>query len=486
MTTNIKYRARFCPSPSGSIHLGNAKTAIFNYLFAQRYNADLLFRIEDTDQARTVAGAADRILDELKWLGISFTMGYGTNNKPAGEYSQSGRLKSYQELAFSLLEKGLAYKCYCSEDELEFLRKEAFERNPKAPFKYPGTCRSIKQDLNKEFIIRFKAPTEGCIEFEDIAFGKRIIPNKENYDFVILRKDGSPLYNWAVVVDDGITDQITHVIRGSDHIKNMPQQLLLLEALGLPKPVYCHLPMLLNNQGAKLSKRDGSVSVSEFRALGYAPSAIVNYLIRVGWGYKNQEIFSMSELIEKFSLDAVGKNDAKFDPKKFEAINHAHLKNPELVSNDQYVKSLVPFLSSKGMKEIPHNSIIDALPMIRPRAKTLAEAADMLEPFLTDRLQLSITKDAIPSNLQPHINSLFEAFVETPETSWKENHLRTTIQKWLDTHQLLLKDVGAFLRLSLLGRSHSPELFQVMQFLGRDRSLRRLEKSVSEFKQLDN
>ena len=329
MTTG-KMRVRFCPSPSGTLHLGNAKTALFNFLFAQKAGGDLLFRIEDTDQTRVVKDGAEKILADMVWLGLIPNMGFGTNNKPAGTYTQMERLETYQKIAHQLVEQGLAYRCYCTQEELDKKREEAIAANPKAPFKYPGTCRNIKEVLDKPFVIRFKAPTEGYTEFTDIAFGKRSVPNKENYDFVLMRANGIPLYNFAVVVDDGITDGITHIIRGSDHIKNTPTQVLLYQALGLQVPTLCSLPMLLNKDGQKLSKRDGSVSVAEFREAGYSPDAVLNYLVKFGWGHGNQELFSLSEMIDKFNLEDCNCRDGKFDPVKFASINTAHLKSETL------------------------------------------------------------------------------------------------------------------------------------------------------------
>lgn len=474
-----KLRVRCAPSPSGTLHIGNAKTFLFNYLFAKKYNADFVLRIEDTDTARAVEGGAERIFDDLKWLGLTPTMGWGTDNRPAGAYTQMERLPIYKQYAEELINKGLAYRCYCTQEELDKARASA---DPKHPFKYPGTCRNIKENFNKPFVIRFKAPTDGVIEFDDVAFGKRIIPNKENYDFVILRHNGVPLFNFANCIDDMIIDDITHVIRGSDHIKNTPQQIMICEALNLPRPVYCHLPMLLNSTGAKLSKRDGSVSVAEFRDMGFTPSSILNYLVRFGWSHKDQEIFSLDQLIDLFRLEDCGKHDGKFDMKKFSSIQYEHLKNKELVSDNEYISRLIPILQRKNIdkKLITPDRIKNALSLIRPRAHNLIEAANEIIPFISDEVNVDFSEITpnTSSLIKNKIDKLLTDLQQTKE--WNEETVRQLTKEWLVKSALSLKEVGGFFRLSLTGRPHSPELFQVMATLGKDQSIKRLQTGLSQ------
>lgn len=472
-----KFNVRIAPSPSGTLHLGNAKTALFNYLFSKKYDANFILRIEDTDQSRVVPNGAENILADLAWLGIAPNVGFGTDNKPAGAYTQMERLPIYQKFAHQLVEQGLAYKCYCTQEELDKKRDEALAKDPKQPFKYPGTCRNIKQNLDKPYVIRFKAPTDGFTEFEDITFGKRAVPNKENYDFVILRQNGIPLYNFAVVIDDGITDNITHVIRGSDHLKNMPQQILLFRALGLKLPVFCHLPMLLNKDGQKLSKRDGSVSVADYRSKGYSPTAILNYLVKFGWGYGNQELFSLSDMVEKFTLEACNCRDGKFDPVKFASIDYSHLKSEDLTPSDIYIKHLLSVLDKRGIKTTT-GQLAPFVPVVRSRAKTFEEAADLLEPMLATEINPS--KDLLQKTFNDKtgeylsgINNLLSAVDD-----WSEASLRTKMQAWLAEQNLLLKDIGGILRVALLGTPNSPELFSVMQAMGKEKSLHRLNKTI--------
>lgn len=476
------FNVRIAPSPSGTLHLGNAKTALFNYLFARKYNASFILRIEDTDQARVVKNGAENILADLSWLGIAPNTGFGTDNKPAASYTQMERLATYQKIAHQLVEQGLAYKCYCSQEELDKKREEAIAKDPKQPFKYPGTCRSISKDLDKPYVIRFKAPTDGFIEFKDIAFGKRVIPNKENYDFVLLRQNSIPLYNFAVVCDDGITDNITHIIRGSDHLKNMPQQIMLYRALNLKLPVFCHLPMLLNKDGAKLSKRDGSVSVADYRSQGYSPQAVLNYLVKFGWGYGNQELFSLDELVDKFTLEACHCRDGKFDPIKFATINYSHLKSETLTPTNTYAKYLSPIFNSKSI-DIEREQLEPYVQVVRGRAKTFVEASEMLEPIISNEIKApeDLVKQTFNETNIIHLQHLNEVLRQVAD--WNENSIRSNVQDWLNKNTLSLKDVGGALRVALLGKTNSPELFQVMNALGRNKSMHRINAALNQAKQ---
>lgn len=481
-----KFRVRCAPSPSGTLHIGNAKTFLFNWLFSKKYNADFVLRIEDTDTARVVEQGAEKILAELNWLGLTPTMGWGTDNRPAGAYTQMERLPIYRKYAERLLEQGTAYRCYCTDEELDKARKDAMEKNPKHPFKYPGTCRDIKEKLDKPFVIRFRAPTDGHTEFSDIAFGNRSIPNKENYDFVLLRHNGIPLFNFANCIDDLVIDHITHVIRGSDHLKNTPQQVMIADALGLQRPIYCHLPMLLNTVGGKLSKRDGSVSVAEFREMGFTPHAILNYLVRFGWSHKDQEIFSLDQMVELFAIEDCGKNDGKFDIKKFTSVQYEHLKDPKLTSDDEYVAHLTPFITKKDTTPFPEETLRTALPLVRARAHTLVEAAEEILPFLSEEVKTDLPenfKQNVPTLIQEKVSMLLSELKEN--ASWDENSLRQLTKDWLTKHKLSLKELGGFMRISLTGRAHSPELFQVMAALGRARSLKRLQIGVDHLRALD-
>lgn len=474
-------RVRCAPSPTGTLHLGNCKTFIFNYLFAKKYDADFLLRIEDTDKSREIENGAENILKDLKWLGLMPNMGYGSDSKPAGVYKQTERLHIYQEYANKLLKEGKAYKCYCSQVELDKKREEALAKDPKNPFKYPGTCLYLKGDLDKDYIIRLKTPKEGFTEVEDITFGKRNIPNKENYDFAIMRSNGIPLFGFANVIDDGIIDEVTNVIRGADHYVNMVQHLLIYKALDLKPPVFTHLPILRNKNNGKLSKRDGSVSVAEFREQGYSPNAIINYLVKFGWSHKDQELFTVEDLIEKFALEDCHNKDGKFDTTKFAVINYEHLKSTSLTPDIQYSSLLKPFIDRKNIGEFTEEQLIPFVQVVRSRAKTFVEAATMIEPMLKETVEAEaelIQKTFTQQNAE-YLRSLNNDVLSSIE-SWNEDSLRFSVQGWLKNRQLSLKDVGSVLRVSLLGTNNSPELFQVLSVMGKEKSTSRINKCLAQ------
>jgi glutamyl-tRNA synthetase len=469
-------RTRLCPSPSGhSIHLGNLKTGIFNYVFAMQNGGDFLYKLDDTDQKRFIEGADKNILTDLKWAGIVPNEGHLIGGK-YGPYKQSERQHIYKKYVDFLLDKGYAYKCYCTEEELNAKREDFLAKNPKNPFKYPGTCR-VSKDLDKPYVIRFKAPTDGAIEFNDIVFGKKLFPNKENFDFVIARSEGGYLYNFCCVIDD-IEMQITHIIRGSDHIKNYSQQHLLYEAFGATIPKMAHLSMMMNEQNQKLSKRDAAVLVSDYRdRLGYPPSAVVNFLIRFGWAHGDQEILSMQDIIEHFKLENCGKNDGKFNPKKFASIVFSHLKDKTLISDEEYARLLLPFMITRGIENITADQLVGLIPLVRTRSKTLVEAANELEPIYKDTIpDKDVATKILTNDAKGRLNDLC-LFLKTVET-WSEDNLRTKTQEWLTSCNSNIKDIGQPARVSIYGRTNSPDLFQVMSVLGKDTTLNRISRAI--------
>src|SRR5258708_7997938 len=318
MTKEIRVRSG--ASKSGAeIQVGNWRTILFNHLLGRKNGGTTIFRIEDSDIARCKPEYADNIASTLDWLGLRADEGYKIGGD-RGPYCQTQKLDRYKQVADELIERGFAYRCYCTQDELNNLRN-ALPENTSHTFRYPGICRDRKDwPNNKDYVVRLKASTEGFVEWNDLVFQKMVVPNKENFDWVLMRSNGIPLYNFGCAVDDH--DQaITHVCRGRDHIINMGPQIILHELLNSQHIEYCHLPMMLGADKTKLSKRHGSVSITEYRNAGYSPGGILNYLCRFGWGYKNQEIFSMEDLIDKFSFDGCGRNDCCFDVKKFAAIS---------------------------------------------------------------------------------------------------------------------------------------------------------------------
>jgi glutamyl-tRNA synthetase len=468
-------RLRFAPSPTGYLHIGGVRTALFNWLWARKTGGAFVLRIEDTDRERSTDESRQVILDSLEWLGIDWDEGPGVGGA-FGPYSQMERLALYKDYSDRLIKNGSAYRCFCTKEELDAQREAFKKRGAKGAFKYPGTCRDRKDEPDKPFVVRFKAPVEGAVVYVDKVFGEVTTPNVENQDFVLVRSDGVPLYSFGAVVDD-IAMEIAIVARGRDHMINTPPQILLYEALGAKVPEFAHLPMMLAQNGEKLSKRHGAVSVTEYRDQGYAPHAVLNYLARFGWSHGDQEIFSKEELVQAFSWDACGRGDGKFDGKKFLAINHDHLKTERLLGADEYAARVVPFLAARGLTVTP-DRVKHALYTIRERARTFIEAADMLDYFFRDApvMDEKASKKFLVPEAAPRLEGLREALAKTSE--WTESELERQVNAYLEQGSVQMKDVAQPARVALSGRSATPGLFQVLCVLGRDVSLARLTRGA--------
>lgn len=471
-----KPRLRFAPSPTGYLHIGGVRTALFNWLWARKTGGTFVLRIEDTDQERSTDESRGIILDSLRWLGLEWDEGPGVGGAH-GPYMQTERLALYKEYADKLIASGHAFRCYCTKEELDAQREALKKKDPKAQFKYPGTCRTRTDQPDKKHVVRFKAPREGSVTYVDKVFGEVTTPNVENQDFVIMRSDGIPLYNFGAVVDD-VTMEISLVARGRDHMINTPPQILLYEALGAKVPEFAHLPMMLAPSGEKLSKRHGAVSVTEYRDKGYAPAAVLNYLARFGWSYGDQEVFSRDELIQAFSWENCGRGDGKFDEKKFLSINHEHLKTERLLSASDYAERVLSFLAARGLPDVTKEDVERALYTVRERARTFVEAADMLdyffraEPVMDEKAQKKfLVKDAAP-----RLRDLRDALAASSE--WTEAALEAAANQYLEKAGLQIKDVAQPARVALTGRSASPGLYQVLFVLGRDASLARLSRAA--------
>jgi len=472
-------RVRFAPSPTGYLHIGGVRTALFNWLWARKTKGTFVLRIEDTDQERSTAESRQIILDSMSWLGLDWDEGPGVGGN-YGPYEQMARLAIYKEWAEKLISAGKAFRCYCTKEELDAQREALKKADPKAQFRYPGTCRNRKDQPDKPFVVRFKTPSEGNLVYVDEVFGEVVTPNSAQQDFVLLRSDGVPLYNFGAVVDD-ITMEISLVARGRDHMVNTPPQIMLYEAFGAPLPDFAHLPMMLAPSGEKLSKRHGAVSVTEYRDQGYHPTAVLNYLVRFGWSHGDQEVFSKEDLIAAFNWEACGRGDGKFDTKKFLAIQQEHLKQPRLCSDDEYAKRLMPFMDGRGLSGVTAGAIITALPLIRERARTFLEAADALDYFFRDAPVMdpkAVEKCLVPE-AAPRLRDLAALFGAVPDAEFTEKPLEERMQAWLTEKGLQIKDVAQAARVALTGRTASPSLFQVIQVLGKARALARLEAGAA-------
>lgn len=476
MSSIKKPRVRFAPSPTGYLHIGGVRTALFNWLWARRTGGAFILRIEDTDRERSTDESRQVIFDAMRWLGLDWDEGPEVGG-PHGPYSQMERLPLYREYADRLIESGRAFRCYCTKEELDAQRAALRARDPRAPFRYPGTCRDRKDSPDKPFVVRFRAPDEGSVVYRDIVFGEISTPNSAQQDFVLLRSDGVPLYNFGVVVDD-ITMGITLVARGRDHMVNTPPQILLYEALEAPLPEFAHLPMMLAPSGEKLSKRHGAVSVSEYRTMGYSPMGVLNYLARFGWSHGDQEIFSRDELIEKFDFADVNRSDGKFDPKKFADVAFEHLKQERLTKIDDYARMVLPFLAELGISSPDENRLLQAIPTVRDRARSLKDAAYAMTFFFEDPVfDEKAKRRFLTRETAPRLEDLLTLL--SRQDDWREQALEERVTAYLDENGLKMKDIAQPARVALSGRSVSPGIYEVLAVLGQEESLERLRHAIS-------
>jgi glutamyl-tRNA synthetase len=469
-------RLRFAPSPTGYLHIGGVRTALFNWLWARKTGGTFILRIEDTDQERSTDASRAVIFEAMSWLGLDWDEGPGKGGN-YGPYTQMERLPLYKEKASELIRTKKAFRCFCTKAELDAQREALKARDPKAQFKYPGTCRDRTDEPDLPYVVRFRTDRSGSVRYVDKVFGEVITPNVEQQDFVLVRSDGIPLYNFGAVVDD-MTMEVTLVARGRDHMINTPPQIMIYEAFGAEVPEFAHLPMMLAASGEKLSKRHGAVSVGEYEETGYAPNAVLNYLARFGWSFGDQEIFSRDELVQAFSWESCGRGDGKFDTKKFLAINHEHLKTERLMSADEYAKRTAPFLAKRLGAPVEEAETKRALYTIRERATTFVQAAEMLDPFFREppEMDAKAVEKFLVKDAAPRITG-FKAALEKA-SDWTEAALEASVHAWLAEAGLEMKVIGQPVRVALTGRTASPGLYQVLFVLGRDVSLARLTRAV--------
>jgi glutamyl-tRNA synthetase len=468
-------RVRFAPSPTGYLHIGGVRTALFNWLWAKKTKGSFILRIEDTDQERSTRESVAVIFESLRWLGLEWDEGPEVGGAH-GPYTQMERLAVYREFSEKLIAAGKAYRCYCTKEELDAQRAALKARDPKAQFRYPGTCRHRSDAPALPFVVRFTVPEAGSVRYVDKVFGEVVTPNAAQQDFVLLRSDGVPLYNFGAVVDDAAMG-VTLVARGRDHMVNTPPQIMIYEALGRPVPDFAHLPMMLAPNGEKLSKRHGAVSVTEYRDQGYSPRAVLNYLARFGWSHGDQEVFSLDELVDAFDWDHCNKSDGKFDAKKFLAINHEHLKTPRLTGDAEYAVRAAPFLAARGL-EVEPARVEPVVSLVRERATTFADVADRLDFVFRDPPALeapAAAKFLVPASA-PLLRGLATALEKVEP--WTAPALEAAVNAWLPSTGLPMKDIAQPARVALTGRAASPGLFDVIAVLGRSRTLARLRAAA--------
>jgi len=467
--TQEKVRVRFAPSPTGYLHIGGARTALFNWLYARHHKGVFVLRIEDTDRTRSTDEYIEAIIDGMKWLGLDWD---------EGPYRQTDRIELYQKNIQKLLDEGKAYYCYCPPEELEEKRKAAMKagENPQ----YDGTCRERKEPVpGVAPVVRFRMPENGATVIEDDIKGKVTYENTMFDDFIIARSDGSPTYNFVVVVDD-IEMNITHVIRGDDHLNNTPKQIHIYQALGYAVPHFAHLPMILGSDKARLSKRHGATSVQAYREMGYLPEALLNYLVRLGWSFGDQEIFSKQELMEKFSFDNVGKAAAVFNPEKLLWMNSQYVIGS---SSEQLAELVIPFLVKENI--ISEGEALDmswlerAVETLRERSRTLIELAQSLRYYIAEEVEYeekAREKFLNEKSLAP-LKELAEALSALP--SFTHDELEKIFVTIIEKHQIKLKHLAQPVRVAMTGDVKSPSIFELLEIVGKEKTLRRLEKALS-------
>ncbi len=478
MTATDRPRVRFAPSPTGYLHIGGARTALFNWLYARRHGGTFVLRIEDTDQARSTDESTRAILDSMRWLGLDWDEGPEVGGA-YGPYTQMERLALYEQTANRLVDEGKAYRCYATKEELDALRKAA--EAEKKQFFYPHLWRDktpADWPTDRPYVIRMKTPLSGETVFDDEVFGRIVTPHAAIQDFVLLRSDGVPLYNFGAVVDD-VTMKIDLVARGRDHIVNTPQQVLLYEALGYPVPRFAHLPMMLAPDGKKLSKREAErydipVSVTAYRDRGFSPLGLLNYLVRFGWSHGDQETFTLDELVRVFGFESAGRGDGKFDMKKCLAIHQKILKDEAYTRADDYRRMLAPHLAARGLAPRDEATTDQAIATVRERARTFVEAAEALDFYFRDELQWdeAAKQKFLVAAAAPHLRAL--ADVVGAVEPFGRASLDAAVGAYLAREGLEIKTVAQPARVALTGRSVSPGLFEVMAVLGRDATVARL------------
>lgn len=454
---------RFPPSPTGSLHIGGARTALFNWLFARHHGGRFILRIEDTDVARSTEASIKAILDAMEWLELDWD---------EGPYYQTARLDIYREYLRKLLDSGHAYFCDCTPEELEKRRKEAMAAGRKP--KYDGRCRDRRLGRGPHRVVRFRVPDSGTTVLNDLIKGPIFFENAELDDLVIERSDGIPTYNFAVVVDD-VTMNISHVIRGDDHVNNTPRQILIYQALGIRLPLFAHVPMILGEDRTRLSKRHGATSVMAYKEMGYLPEALINYLVRLGWSHGDQEIFSRSELVEYFRLEDVGKSPGVFNPEKLLWLNAHYIKER---SAESLVPVLRPFLDQRGCSAKPDGYLAEAICTFQPRVHTLVEMADAMRVYFVEKVELDPA--AAGKFLTEAMEEPFERLISAIEQmeDFRQESLEGVFQQILNDMGLKFGKIAQPVRVALTGGTVSPGLFEMMGVMGKETVLDRLKRGL--------
>jgi len=456
---------RFAPSPTGYLHVGGARTALYSWLYAKKNGGDFILRIEDTDLERSTKESVDAIMDGMNWLNLEWTH---------GPYFQTERFDRYKEVINQLIETGHAYRCYCTPEEVEAMREEAREKGEKE--KYNGMWRErTDYPEDKPYVIRFKNPLEGDVVINDMVKGEIVISNKELDDLIIARSDGSPTYNLTVVVDDWDM-KVTHVVRGDDHVNNTPRQINILKALGAPLPEYAHIPMILGDDGKRLSKRHGAVSVMQYRDDGYLPEALLNYLVRLGWSHGDQEIFSREEMIELFDLTGCNRAPSAFNTDKLIWVNQHYIKT---LAPSYVAEHLSWHMADQGIETTDGPALEEIVKVQADRVKTLKEMAQISRYFYQDFSEFDAT--AAKKHLRPVAQQPLEVvkgkLAELSE--WTAEAIHAAINATAEELELGMGKVGMPLRVAATGAGNSPSLDVTLALLAKEKVLARIDMALA-------
>ena len=469
-----KVKTRFAPSPTGYLHVGGARTALFSWLYAKHCGGTFVLRIEDTDRERSTQPAIDAILESMEWLNLSWD---------EGPYYQTKRFDRYKEVIDQLIKEGKAYKCYCSKERLEQVRAEQMEKGLKP--RYDGHCRDDKTEHSPDepYVVRFRNPDTGVVAFDDMVKGHIEFQNSELDDFIIQRSDGTPTYNFCVVVDD-YDMGITHVIRGDDHVNNTPRQINIYRALGAKEPIFGHVAMILGDDGNKLSKCHGAVSVMQYREDGYLPEALLNYLVRLGWSHGDQEIFSVPEMIELFTPEQINKSASSFNTKKLEWLNAQYMKS---LPREQVAAELKWHFARLGIDTDKAQG--PALELVVKnyceRTHTLKEMAEKTRCYFEDITSYDAAgvkkwiKEGSVEILQDSLKALQEL------ASWDAPTIDKALEQVAAAHEVGMGKVGQPLRLAMTGTPTSPGIGDTMELVGRERTFKRIEDAIAAFSKKD-
>jgi glutamyl-tRNA synthetase len=467
-------RVRFAPSPTGYLHIGGARTALFNWLWARKTGGKFILRIEDTDQERSTPESVQVIFDSMKWLGLDWDEGPGIGG-PHSPYFQMQRLDTYRDMAEQMIRSGAAYRCYCTREELEASRNKLPEKK-REHWVYPGTCRTRTDQPDLPYVVRMRAPTEGSIAYTDLVCGDISTPANTLQDQVLMRANGVPLYNFGVVVDD-ITMGITLVARGRDHLINTPPQIVIYQSLGASVPSFAHLPMMQTPDGKKMSKRLGDqqgidVPVELYREKGWFPEALLNYIARFGWSHGDQEVFTRAQLVEHFDWATCGNKDGRYDKKKALWVSAEHLR---MHTAEDLAQRVLPFLARRELVVAANDPrLVPAVRTVIPRSSTLTEMADALDFYFRSAPVMDAVATQKFLTVESKLLLAELATVVQGVTDFTEAVLHTAIEQWLVTKGIEIKVVAQPARVALTGRTASPGLYEMMAVLGRDVSVARL------------